>query len=137
MREVKPGLWLVNAHNARDLKEVHLAGIEAIVDLAMEELPIPVTRELLYCRIPLVDGSGNSTNRIVLAVGSVLQLIGNNVPTLVACSAGMSRSPAIIAAAFALSNDLDLETSLTKITDSGPCDIHPALLADISNSFWS
>ncbi len=137
MREVKPGIWIGNAHNARDLKEVHLAGIEAIVDLAMEELPIPVTRELLYCRIPLVDGSGNSTNRIVLAVGSVLQLIDNNVPTLVACSAGMSRSPVIIAAAFALSNDLDLETSLTKITDSEPCDIHPALLADISNLFWS
>ncbi len=136
MREVNLRLWIGNAADARNLQGIHAAGIEAIVDLAMEELPVSVTRELLYCRIPLVDGSDNSSNRIILAVGSVLQLIDNKVPTLVACSAGMSRSPAIVAAAFALSRELDLETSLTIITDSGPCDIHPALLSDISTLFW-
>ncbi len=136
MREVTPRLWIGNAADARNLQEVHSAGIEAIVDLAMEELPVSVTRDLLYCRFPLVDGSGNSANLIRVAVGCVLQLIDNNVPTLVACSAGMSRSPAIVAAAFALSKELDLKTSLTKITDSGPCDIHPAFLTDLSKLFW-
>lgn len=59
MREVIPDLlWIGNAFDARDLKSVLDRGIEAMVDLAIEEPPVSPTRELVYCRLPLVDGQG-------------------------------------------------------------------------------
>ena len=44
--------------DARDISAVLGLGIVAIVDLAMEEPSIHFPRDIVYCRIPLVDGSG-------------------------------------------------------------------------------
>ena len=52
-------LWIGTARDARDIKGVLDAGIEAIVDLAMMNEPVTPTRELVYLRFPLVDGGGN------------------------------------------------------------------------------
>jgi hypothetical protein len=61
MRQV-PGyaLWLEHVGDARDLRTVLSTGILAVVDLALNEPPATVTRELAYCRFPLLDGSGNA-----------------------------------------------------------------------------
>jgi hypothetical protein len=48
-------LWIGNVAEARDLQAVEAAGNAVIVDLAANESPIAVTRELSYCRFPLVD----------------------------------------------------------------------------------
>lgn len=47
-------LWLGNALEARDVSTALRQGIVAIVDLAIQ-----FPRDIVYCRIPLVDGSGN------------------------------------------------------------------------------
>ncbi len=94
-------LWIGTARDARDLRGIHEAGIEAVVDLAMDEPPVQLTRELLYLRFPLVDGGGNPEWLLRLAVEAVSGLLKAGVPTLVACSAGASRSPAIAAMALA------------------------------------
>lgn len=131
MREVTPKLWTGNALKARNIRAILDAGIEAIVDLAIEEPPISATRELICCRIPLSDGAGNSNARIALAVETICKLIESGTPTLVACSAGMSRSPAIAAAALSRLQGVGFAETLTRIAEAGTSDVSPALLADI------
>jgi protein-tyrosine phosphatase len=102
MRIVLPNrLWIGNAREARDLKSIHDAGIEAVVDLAANEAPAVLSRDIIYCRIPLVDGDGNPAELLRLAVSTLAQLVKEGLPTLVACSHGMSRSPTVVAFALA------------------------------------
>src|SRR5688572_12689172 len=86
-------LWLGHAGDARDLRTVLEAGILAVVDLALNEPPAAVTRELVYCRFPLVDGPGNPPWLLRAAVETVAGLVRSDTPTLVYCGAGMSRTP--------------------------------------------
>jgi hypothetical protein len=130
-------LWLGNARDARDVKAVLDAGIEAVVDLAMEEPPAVLTRELTYLRFPLVDGEGNPYWRLMAALIVVEGLIRLRVPTLVACGAGMSRSLAIAAGGRCLATDQRApDMVLRSITKgAGPADVHPALWNDIVRCF--
>lgn len=130
MRKVAARLWIGNALEARDLSVVFDADIAAIVDLAIEEPPISATRELVCLRIPIVDGGGNAPAHLRLAVETVCQLVSSGVPTLVACSAGMSRSPVVVAAALSRLRKIGLEEALTQIAKLGPCDPSPSLVAD-------
>jgi hypothetical protein len=75
-------LWIGNAMDARDIPAVLDLRIVAIVDLAMEEPPIHCPRDIVYCRIPLVDGSGNRPEIIRAAVDLTASLIDSRVPTL-------------------------------------------------------
>src|SRR5580698_4775117 len=102
MRQIEElSLWIGTARDARDIKNVLSLGIKAIVDLALEEIPIQPTRDLVYLRFPLLDGTGNPTWLMQAAIKIVSECIRSRVPTLIACGAGMSRSPAITAIAAA------------------------------------
>src|SRR5690242_9420928 len=102
MREVLPDLlWIGNAIEARDIAGVLQRGIEAVVDVAIEEKPIAFPRDILYARVPLNDGEGNRPEFLRMAVELVMQLIAGKCRTLVCCGAGMSRSPAVVAMAVA------------------------------------
>src|SRR5262245_15566735 len=94
-------LWLGNVGDTRDLRKILDAGIAALVDLALEEPPAKITRELVYCRFPLVDGGGNSPWLLRAAVETTAGFVRSRTPTLVYCGAGMSRSLIIAAAALA------------------------------------
>lgn len=131
MREVHPQLWIGNALEARDLTQVLELGIEALVDLAIEEPPVSLVRELTCCRIPLLDGEGNSPEKLRLAVKTVASLIRAQTSTLVACGAGMSRSPAIAAAAIAMAEKANPEEVLQRIVAGFPHDVSPALWQDL------
>src|SRR5689334_10431106 len=103
MREVLTHrLWVANAIDARDLRLLFDSGITAVVDLAVNEKPAQLAREMIYLRLPLVDGEGNQAARIEMAIECVVSLLRRNERTLVSCSAGMSRAPAIAAAAIAV-----------------------------------
>jgi hypothetical protein len=124
-------LWLGHAGDARDISGLHALGIVAVVDLAHEESPAAVGRDLTYLRFPISDGADNPRWLLRTAVGSVARLIGEHVPTLVACGAGMSRSPAIIAAALARAEGCPMEECLAEVAAGGPCDISPELWRDL------
>jgi len=124
-------LWLGNAMEARDISAVLDHRIVAIVDLAMEEAPIHFPRDIVYCRIPLVDGAGNRPEIIRAAVDLAASLIGSGVPTLVACGAGMSRSPIIVAAALARIQGSTLEEALEGITSGVAHDVSTSLWAEV------
>lgn len=75
-------LWIGTARDARDMRVVLDLGIEAVVDLAMDELPVHPTRELMYLRFPLVDGEGNPAWLLRAAVDALTGLLTAGVPTL-------------------------------------------------------
>ncbi len=124
-------LWLGHAGDARDLAGLHALGILAVVDLAREEPPAPVSRDLAYFRFPLVDGSENPAWLLRLAVETVARLVRDQVPTLVSCGAGMSRSPAITAASLALVEGRPIEECLEDILTGAASDISPSLWREV------
>jgi hypothetical protein len=126
-------LWIGTARDARDIKGVLDAGVEAIVDLAAMDEPVKPTRELVYLRFPLVDGADNPPWLVCSAIQAVVGLVKLGVPTLVACDDGMSRSIAIAAAAmwFRMPLKTSLDEVLAKLAADGPCDVQPRLWADV------
>jgi protein-tyrosine phosphatase len=132
MRQI-PGyhLWLGHVGDVRDLRSVLSAGIAAIVDLALNEPPAKLTRDLVYCRFPLVDGTGNPPWLLRVAVETVAGLLHSCTPTLICCSAGMSRTPCIAAAAIARLQGCSLADALTAVTEGGPRDVSPVLWEEL------
>ncbi len=123
-------LWIGTARDARDLRAVLDAGIEAIVDLAMDEPPVQLlTRELVYLRFPLIDGPGNPTWSLRTATTVLVELVQAGVPTLVACGAGMSRSPCLAASAIAAIEQRPMASVLALM--SGPIDASPELMREL------
>lgn len=116
-------LWIGHVGDVRNLRSIHDEGIEALVDLAMNESIPTLTRELIYCRFPLVDGGDNSPTVLRLALQTVAGLLRTTKPTLVYCSGGMSRSVGIVAAALANYENLEFDKALSLIAQTGPADV--------------
>ncbi|QDU62763.1 hypothetical protein Pan216_36330 [Planctomycetes bacterium Pan216] len=133
MKEVLSGLlWIANTEDAQDIRVVLSEGIAVVIDLACEELPIAYPRDMVYCRFPIVDGTGNPAYLLKAAIDSAASFVDANVPTLVACSGGMSRSPAIAAAAMARLPGMTFDAALETVTRTGPIDVSTALWLDVS-----
>ena len=113
--------------DARDLRLLYDNRIAAVVDLAVNEPSAQLARDRIYCRIPIIDGDGNSNAIIETAVRCVVTLIEKELRTLIACSACMSRSPAIAAAAIALVTKQLPDDCLTAIIPGAPHDVSPTL----------
>ena len=135
MREVIPDrLWIGNALDSRDVTGVLGLGITTVIDLAFEEPPIQFPRDVVYCRLPLIDGSGNQPAILRAAIETMANFIASGTPTLVACGAGMSRAPSIVAAAMATLEEIELSDALGRLTKGQPHDVSPSLLAEISEA---
>lgn len=136
MHELRANLmWIGNALDARDPRQVLDNEISAIVDLAYEEAAAQLPRQLTYCRFPLNDGGGNPVNLIVQALQTTTGLIRKGIPTLVSCSAGMSRSPTIAAFALALLDDKEPRICIAEIGRIRSLELKPQLWADVENAF--
>ncbi|QDU07698.1 dual specificity protein phosphatase [Gimesia aquarii] len=91
----------------------------------MEEPPVTFPREIVYCRLPLIDGEENHQPVLQTAIETLVRFIEAEEPTLVACSGGMSRSPAIVAAALSKINGTSFDEAIEQIVAVGPCDVAP------------
>lgn len=132
MKQITPyQLWVGHAGDGRAPPVIVDNGIKAVVQLAVEELALQLPRELIYLRYPLLDGSGNKPLLLRLAIDGVAKLVEAGTPTLVCCGGGMSRSPAVIAAALAIVERTDLDEVLARMLRSHPADISPALWAEV------
>ncbi len=98
-------LWIGNALEARNSSALFDLQITAVVDLAYEESPAVLPRGIVYCRFPLNDGGGNSKALLRLTIQTVITLLQSETRALLACSAGMSRSPTV--AAFSIGKFLN------------------------------
>ncbi len=136
MREVIPEqLWIGNALDARDISKVLALGANIIVDLAIEEPPIQFPRDIVYCRFPLIDGVGNSLVVLRAAIETTANFIASQTPVVVACGAGMSRAPSVIAAAMAVTNRAPFADTLQQITAGQPHDVSPSLLKEVGEVY--
>jgi protein-tyrosine phosphatase len=127
-------LWIGHAGDVRDPAQILEAGISAVVCVVQSEPPPALPRELVYCRFPLIDGTGNPLWLLRAAVETVARFLRSGTPTLVHCSAGISRSVAIAAAAVAVASDCSFAEGLLAATESGPSDVSPGLWAEIEHA---
>lgn len=128
MHVVVPGLlWTGNAREARSPRDIADAGIQSVVDVAIEEEPAVLPRTIAYCRVPLHDGASNDDWALRLSLEIVASLISDEIPTLVACSAGVSRSPSIAIGALAISRQSDPDEELRRLAETRSLGISPAL----------
>jgi hypothetical protein len=122
-------LWLGHAGDLAHVRIVLDEGICALVDLASNE-PVPkLPRDIAYCRFPLVDGAGNEPWLLLSAIKTVAGFVKLEVPTLVSCSAGLSRGPAIVAAALSSITAQSPEDCLRQVSSS--------VAHDVSPGFWN
>ena len=92
-------------------------------------------REIIYCRFPLNDGDGNNDGLLAITIRTIAAMIQNEMPTLVACSAGMSRAPTIAAATVALLTGRDPDECLMDIISNAPNDVSPILWTHIKRVY--
>ena len=134
MKHIPPHqIWVGNAGSCSDPRRLHAVGITAVVELAVEEPPAKLAREMIHLRFPLVDGGGNPAWILLAAIEAVARLLADDQPTLVFCSMGMSRSPTIAAAAISRATGQSLPAALLQVTAATPTDISPALWAQVHN----
>lgn len=132
MIRIEPySLWLGHAGDCRDVTRALELGIEAVVQLAREEAPVQYPRDIAQFRIPLLDGAENSPALLRLAIETVEHLIRARIPTLVCCGAGMSRTPAIAAAALSRIEGQSPAESLEHVHHHLGTDITPTLWHDV------
>jgi hypothetical protein len=132
MNQVTPHLlWIGHHGEGRDFPTLFDRGIRAIVQLAFEEPPLQLPREFIYCRFPLFDASGNDPQLLQIAINTVADLHRRAITALVCCGAGMSRSPAITAAAIATADRVALDACLRRVHDCHPTDVTPGLWQDV------
>lgn len=132
MHQVHPQLlWIGHAGDSRGYDRILEIGIKVVVQLALEEPPLAPPRELVYLRFPLIDGGGDQSLALELAIETAAGLITRRVPTLICCGAGMSRAPAVAAAALARASHEPLEECLARVTEGRPGDVSPGFWAAI------
>jgi protein-tyrosine phosphatase len=132
MRQIIPNaLWIGHVGDVRDPRAILNAGIVAVVDLALQEPPATLPRDLVYCRFPILDGSGNPAWLLRAAVETTARLVRDRVPTLIYCSSGMSRSPAVAAMAVAMAQNRPAPECLAEVTGAGPVDVSTSLWQDL------
>ncbi len=127
-------LWTGNAGDLRDVQVLLTAGIAAVVELADCEPFASLPRALVRCRFPLCDGGDNPPWLVRLAVETVAALLRAGVPTMVCCSAGMSRSVCVAAGGIALAESRPIAESLTLTVETGPADVSPGLWGQLQRA---
>ena len=130
-------LWIGNAADLRNPAAIMAAEIAALIELADGEPSANLPRDLVRGRFPLSDGGDNPAWLLRLAAETVAALVRAEVPTLVCCSAGMSRSVAIAAAGLALADARSLEDSLRTVAAAGPHDVSPTLYAQLQRAIMA
>jgi len=124
-------LWIGNAGDLNNPREILNHGIQAIVELADNEPMAVLPRDLIRCRWPIADGDEERLWLLRLAAETTASLIQSEVSVLVCCSSGMSRSNCIAAAALVIVEGISAEMALTSVVGSGPADVSPGLLIRI------
>ena len=133
MNQIQPHpVWVGHAGEDRDYRQIFDTGIKALVDLAAEEPPAQPPRDLIYCRFPLLDGTGNQPELLLLALSTVANLVKNHTPTLVCCGGGVSRAPAVVAGALALIQQESPEECLQEVVRQHPSDVSPGLWSEVT-----
>ena len=136
MHEIERNLlWIGHAFDVREPRPLFDVGIKAVIDVAYEEPPAQIPRQLIYCRIPLNDGGGNHPNALLQTLRTATGLLESNTRTIIACSAGMSRSPTVAAFSLAYHLSVDPDDVITRISAIKSLELKPELWAEVLAAF--
>jgi len=136
MHEIHPNLlWIGHALDVRESRPLFDAGITAVVDVAYEEPPSQIPRQLTYCRFPINDGGGNDPTILRQTLLAATDLLRSGTRTIIACSAGMSRSPTVAAFALAYHLSKNSDDVIAEIADIKSLELKPELWADMITVF--
>ncbi len=125
-------IWTGGVGDLQDQRQLHSVGVEAVVELAADEPPARIGRGFVQLRFPLVDNSGNDAPRLRLCISTVAVLFRERIPTLVTCSAGLSRTPTVVAAAWAIVRGIGCEESLREVAAFCPTYVSTSLWKEVS-----
>ena len=128
-------LWIGHALDVREPRQIFDAGITAVIDVAYEEPPAQIPRQLTYCRFPLNDGGGNDPQILLHTLLTTTDFLRSNTRTIIACSAGLSRSPTIAAFALAYHLDQTPEDVIAGIAETKSLEMKPELWADMLTAY--
>lgn len=117
MDEIIPGLYVGGWHAARDIK-AHRLPI-GIVTVAVDSEVIG------DYHAKLSDGYGNDESEFAEAVQLVYVSICREVPTLVHCIAGRSRSAAVVVAALMRAKGMTISEAYDLVKSKRMIQIHP------------
>lgn len=129
MKQVAPDLYVGGLEDAGETEVLKRQEITAVLKLthAAPETPYPDT--VTVADHPLVDGPQNDFGAFQDAVDRLTALRETGETVLVHCSAGSSRSGAIVAAALAEMERTDIDSALDRIQrEKSDIEPHPALL---------
>ena len=130
MHEIHDGaLWIGNTLDLHQPRKIFDAGISAVVDVAVEEPPAQLPRQLTYCRFPLNDGAGNDQAVMQQSIMTLAMLLDANTRTIIVCAAGLSRSPAIASFGLAIHLGQDPSDMLAQIAKVKP--------VEMKGTFWN
>ena len=136
MQQILPhSLWIGSTGDVRDWRLLYSLGIHAVIQVAYEEAAQSLPDDFVYCRIPLEDGGENSPELLALAVTMLTHFLEQEFACLVCCQAGLSRSPAIAAAALAKFTRQPLPVCLADIAKYHHHAIHAGLRAQLHSLF--
>ncbi len=124
-------LWIGNVRDVRDMTEATAAGVEIVVDVACDDPAINVSRSLVFCRFPLVDGPGNPDWLLRAALTTIAFFLRENKPIMVACSAGLSRSVSSAAGGLSLATGRKPDSCLDDVKRNGGSSVSPGLWREI------
>jgi len=129
MDAVAQNLFVGTAADASDASTLRDHDIAVVISLTHTGPAGDVPADVTLVEIPMMDGPQNSRDAFETAVGEVLARLDAGETTLVHCSAGASRSPAVAATALAYHTNTDLTTVFQQIHDRRhAADPHDALL---------
>jgi len=138
MDAVAQGLFVGTAEDASDASTLRDHDIAVVVSLTHTGPPGDIPADVTLVNVPMMDGPQNSRTAFETAVGDVLSRLDAGEVTLVHCSAGASRSPAVAATALAIHTNRDLTTVFEQIQDRRPvADPHDALLRQAATVYKS
>lgn len=128
-------LWIGHMLDIRERESLFDIGVTNVIDVAYEEKPAQLPRQLVYCRFPLNDGAGNEPSVVLQALRTACDFLKFKSKTLIACSAGMSRSPTI--AAFSLAHHLKVmpEEVIERIGDKKSLELNPDFWLEVKMAF--
>lgn len=134
MRKISSySLWIGNASDLQKPSDILAAGIEAVVEVADSEPFAILPRDLIRCRFPIANGGDNPPWLLGLAIESTAVFVQNDVPVLICCSAGMSRSVTIAAGGLARACLKRLAETLPLVVGAGPVDVSPGLMVQVQD----
>lgn len=128
MHRIPPhALWIGSTGDLKDWRRLYDVGIQAVVHVAYEEPPLALPHDFVACRFPLIDGDENPPAMLAAAIDTLTRLLA----CLICCQAGLSRSPAVAAAALARISGQTVAECLDGIAKHHACAVHPGLLSQI------